>query len=168
MKGVLILNVSDPLSLNFAYFLYQSLDPFKAAKLSNVSKNVNPIELLFDKNLKKNLRKINSISGALSTLPLVRNALQRIIFSSSPSAVMASLDSGESLSDDDAFAIAEIKKPKTGGLEVRFFDKLKAIELLHSIDSESAQKNTSLFEAIHKSADALRQSTTCEAMDDLL
>ena len=50
----------------------------------------------------------------------------------------------------------EIKKPKGGGLEIKFFDRLKALEKLSAI-CENGDESSSMpfYEAIRKSAKAL-------------
>ena len=46
----------------------------------------------------------------------------------------------EELERMDLFNISEMKRPKNGGLEIKFFDRLKALELLaaHSCDENDA------------------------------
>lgn len=46
----------------------------------------------------------------------------------------------------DLFMISEIKKPKDGSVEIKFFDRLKALEKLEQISSDSSFMN--LFDAI--------------------
>ena len=46
----------------------------------------------------------------------------------------------------DLFMISEIKKPKDGSVEIKFFDRLKALEKLEQINSDSSFMN--LFDAI--------------------
>lgn len=56
----------------------------------------------------------------------------------------------------DFFNIAEIKKPKGGGLEIKFFDRLKALEKLSQIcESNDDDSSMPFYEAIRKSAKAL-------------
>ena len=52
--------------------------------------------------------------------------------------------------------MAEIKKPKGGGLEIKFFDRIKALEKLGEI-SETSQDNSAIpfYEALEKSAASL-------------
>ena len=56
----------------------------------------------------------------------------------------------------DFFNISEIKKPKGGGLEIKFFDRFKALEKLSTI-CENGDDSSSMpfYEAIRKSAKAL-------------
>lgn len=56
----------------------------------------------------------------------------------------------------DFFNIAEIKKPKGGGIEIKFFDRLKALEKLSQIcENGDEESSMPFYEAIRKSAKAL-------------
>lgn len=52
----------------------------------------------------------------------------------------------EDFGSKDLFMISEIKKHRDGSVEIKFFDRLKALEKLESIESDSSVKN--LFDAI--------------------
>lgn len=74
---------------------------------------------------------------------------QRLAFGNTSDAVslIYSKDPGEAeLGSMDLFMISEIKKPKDGSLEIKFFDRLKALEKLEQINSDSPFVN--LFDAI--------------------
>ena len=60
----------------------------------------------------------------------------------------------EQLSEMDLFMISEIKKPKDGMLEIKFFDRLKALEKLGSQQENSAGVS-GLFDAIGRGAKTL-------------
>ena len=56
----------------------------------------------------------------------------------------------------DLFMISDIKRPKGGGLEIKFFDRLKALDRLCEISSATQEKNSSDFlTALENSARAL-------------
>lgn len=60
------------------------------------------------------------------------------------------------LEEMDLFLISDIKKPKGGGIEIKFFDRLKALEKLEALVSKEADSNScSLYSAIEKGAKAL-------------
>ncbi len=85
--------------------------------------------------------------------------LKRLAFGSVADALKIVLqDTSESfdIEDMDFFNIAEIKKPKGGGIEIKFFDRLKALEKLSSL-CEKTDEDSSMpfYEAIRKSAKAL-------------
>lgn len=68
----------------------------------------------------------------------------------------------QSLPKLNLFNVSEIKRPKAGGMEIKFFDRLKAIERL-SISTEKAQDGGfSFYEALAKGAEGLREG----AIDD--
>ena len=48
--------------------------------------------------------------------------------------------------------IAEVKKPKGGGMEIKFYDRIKAMQCLFEYMSQS-NSDTSIFEALEKSAE---------------
>lgn len=60
---------------------------------------------------------------------------------------------GEQLAKMDLFMISEIKKPKDGMLEIKFFDRLRALEKLESGSGDSSGV-TGLYEAISRGAQA--------------
>ena len=51
----------------------------------------------------------------------------------------------------DLFMISEIKRPKDGAMEIKFFDRLKALEKLETRSLETGSAD-SLFDAIGRSA----------------
>lgn len=53
----------------------------------------------------------------------------------------------------DLFSVSEIKRPKDGSMEIKFFDRMKALEKLsEGVDGDGA---TSFYEAICRSAQVL-------------
>ena len=60
----------------------------------------------------------------------------------------------EELENADLFMVSEIKRPKDGAMEIKFFDRLKALEKLGCRnDGDSGAKQ--LFDAIDRSAGAV-------------
>lgn len=54
------------------------------------------------------------------------------------------------------FNISEIKKPRDGALEIKFFDRLRALEKLEQIDSDSDNdQNHSFYSALENSINQL-------------
>lgn len=89
----------------------------------------------------------------------VKAGLHRIAFASSADAVKLLLcEDYQNLNIEelDLFNVAEIKKPKGGGLEIKFFDRIKALEKLGEL-SETTQDNNAIpfYEALEKSAASL-------------
>ncbi len=58
----------------------------------------------------------------------------------------------------DLFNIAEIKRKKGGDIEIKFFDRLKALEKLQNINNATDNNDNSFYSAIEKSAAALKEN----------
>ena len=66
--------------------------------------------------------------------------------------------SPEEIEKMDLFSISEIKRKKGGDIEIKFFDRLKALEKLTDMWSTNREdEESSLFSAIEKGAKALRE-----------
>lgn len=94
----------------------------------------------------------------LITQKEVAAGLRRIAFASSADAVKLILAENPSELDVeslDLFNVSEIKRPKGGGLEIKFFDRIKALERLADLTEASAENNVgcaSFYQALEKSA----------------
>lgn len=53
--------------------------------------------------------------------------------------------------------IAEIKRPKGGGMEIKFYDRLKALERLQQMQTESRNEGGPFYEALERGAKALAE-----------
>lgn len=53
--------------------------------------------------------------------------------------------------------ISEIKRPKGGGMEIKFFDRIKAVEKLAEIESTNQNEGTDFFSALEESAKKLSE-----------
>ena len=51
------------------------------------------------------------------------------------------------------FNISEIKRPKGGGMEIKFFDRIKALEKLRELTTDKGSNDLSFYEALEKSAE---------------
>lgn len=58
----------------------------------------------------------------------------------------------------DLFNVAEIKKPRDGMLEIKFFDRFKALEKLQQLDFLGDNQNLSFYDAIENSVKSLNVS----------
>lgn len=87
---------------------------------------------------------------------LVSRGLERLAFGSVNDAVSLLFCDDESLNIDtlDLFNVSEIKRQKGGTVEIKFFDRLKALDALRDIgehnDSEGIKN---FFDALHSAAD---------------
>lgn len=89
----------------------------------------------------------------------VRAGLRRLAFASSADAVRVLLsDNYEDIDTEalDFFNISEIKRVKGGGIEIKFFDRIKALEKLGEFSGNTQHNNSQPFyTALENSAKAL-------------
>ena len=79
----------------------------------------------------------------------VADALKLIYLEEVPTAIM--------LEKLDLFNVSEIKRPKGGGIEIKFFDRMKALEHLEAMNGGSEESSAlPFYAALEKSADALK------------
>lgn len=62
------------------------------------------------------------------------------------------------LQDMDLFMVSEIKKPKDGAMEIKFYDRLKALEKLSVDQEDSKNSSNSLLDALTLGAQNLSHS----------
>ena len=55
--------------------------------------------------------------------------------------------------------ISEIKRPKGGGMEIKFFDRIKALERLGMDKISDSDSSLSFYEALEKSANDSREKS---------
>lgn len=87
----------------------------------------------------------------------VSEGLRRLAFGEITDAVSLLYKSEEeilrSMPSLDLFNVSEIKRPKGGGMEIKFFDRLKAIDRLQELaERQNKEGQTSFYEALEKSA----------------
>ncbi len=63
----------------------------------------------------------------------------------------------ENLKRLNLFNISEIKKQKGGGMEIKFFDRSKALEKLGQLTTLKSDEGLGFFQALEKSALELRE-----------
>lgn len=91
---------------------------------------------------------------------LAKLALGKILFSDRSELFKLALCSSEetnlkSVNDENLLAISEIKKNKDGSTDIKFFDKLKAAEIMFEIgreENENQDSGTAFLEGFLKSA----------------
>lgn len=54
----------------------------------------------------------------------------------------------EELCRGDLFNVAEIKKPKDGAMEIKFFDRLKALEKLEECGTDETRSTSDFYRAV--------------------
>lgn len=55
--------------------------------------------------------------------------------------------------------VSEIKRPKGGGMEIKFFDRIKALERLGTDKISDSDSSFSFYEALEKSANDSREKS---------
>ena len=89
------------------------------------------LKLLYSKRLRRELAGgDNAVTSAE-----VADGLRRIAFGGVSDAVRLLYSDGlpEDIDSMDLFCVAELKRPKGGGMEIKFFDRIKALEQLKDI-----------------------------------
>ena len=136
--------------------------------------------------------KAESIGFKLLDLPEVREEIERILESENKSSLKDKLilglkrlafgsindavkiilddkiDELDNISGLDFFNVSEIKKVKGGGFEIKFFDRMKALEKLLEISQEPSKEEAAadFFEAIKRSAQALGEEEDHRESED--
>ena len=68
--------------------------------------------------------------------------------------------STEEIEKLDLFNVSEIKRPKGGGIEIKFFDRLKALEKLSQISPGTESTESSFIRALSEGAKLLSEEET--------
>ncbi len=63
--------------------------------------------------------------------------------------------SPEELETMDLFGVSEIKRPRGGGMEIKFFDRLKALEKLQQLSAEGQEGQSAFLSALERGASAV-------------
>lgn len=89
----------------------------------------------------------------------VERGLMRLAFGSVADAIKLMLCeesmSAEEIEKLDLFNVSDIKKPKGGGLEIKFFDRIKALEHLEKIGTGEESSESSFIKALSDGAKML-------------
>lgn len=94
-------------------------------------------KMLNDKKVRNDIKKLDD--NSIQTMSFVKTGLSRLAFGSVNEAVALVFDDNVSLQkilSADLFNVSEIKKIKGGGVEMKFFDRQKALEKLVELDPE--------------------------------
>lgn len=86
----------------------------------------------------------------------VREGLRHLAFGDIKDAVTLLFADGseilEKLPELDLFNISEIKRPKGGGTEIKFFDRIKALEKLRDTENSTPTQPLSFYRALEEGA----------------
>ena len=121
------------------------------------------MRLLTEKRIKDEIAELEGKLAATRAEALC--GYRRIAFGNISDAVKLILESdGDRLDAEklDLFNVAEIKKPRGGGMEIKFFDRLKALEKIEQLSlSESDKYSVSLYKANSAKASAGGNDDDC-------
>lgn len=62
----------------------------------------------------------------------------------------------ENLPNFNLYNISEIKRPKGGGMEIKFFDRIKALEKLRETEAPSQAEPLSFYRALEEGAKSVK------------
>lgn len=154
-KGVFLLEKSKKLTKRerlFCRFYCATGNAREAAVRSGYTQNPEEhgLELLADDAVVAEIKKGMERERELAKIKALKG-LERIAFGSISDAVrLVCSDSPPLLSLEslDLFLISEIKKPKDGAMEIKFFDRLKALERLMQDGEQGGNSALPLYNAL--------------------
>ena len=86
----------------------------------------------------------------------VRAGLRRLAFGEIQDAILLLFADEneilEKLPELDLFSVSEIKRPKGGGMEIKFFDRIRALEKLRDTKNEAPTQPLSFYRALEEGA----------------
>lgn len=105
-------------------------------------------------------QEIGSVSGEFERLADSADGLRRIAFGSVTDAVKLAVFGAEAVNVEelDLFSVSEIKMPKGGGMEIKFYDRIKALEALANINDGGEDNSAPFIEAIVKGSAVLERT----------
>ena len=139
----------------FAKFYSLTRNIREAATLTGLKNPVlQGIKLMQSKQVRD---EINRLAAEKVPTGEVASGLRRIAFGSVSDAVKLILTQGEGLDIEslDLFSVSEIKIAKGGGMEIKFFDRIKALEKLSGLDGYETVGVSPFVDAIRKGAENL-------------
>lgn len=141
----------------FCHYFFAFRNARDAAAMSGYLLPFASGNMLLQKSQIKN--EIKKISENYFDSDEVKAGLRRLAFGSACDCVKILFK--DDISDDeletlDLFNISEIKKAKNGSIEIKFFDRLKALEHLSVCENTRSENSAQpFFEAIRKGANAI-------------
>ncbi len=110
--------------------------------------------LLCNEKICAELERLSELRGRLlSAMSVI--GYQRLAFGSAADAASLLFEenpSRETLGKMDLFLVSEIRRPKDGAMEIKFFDRARALEKLASLSMER-ESSSSLYDAIGRVAE---------------
>ncbi len=123
----------------------------------------NAAKLLSREDIRSEISRLEKEKRAVSS---VERGLMRLAFGSVADAMKLMLCeesmTAEEIERLDLFNVSDIKRPKGGGLEIKFFDRLKALERLEKIGAYEEGSQSSFIKALSDGARLLSQEDNLE------
>lgn len=116
----------------------------------------NAVKLLAREDIRSEISRLEKEKKTVSS---VERGLMRLAFGSVADAMKLMLCEETMSADEieklDLFNVSDIKRPKGGGLEIKFFDRLKALERLEKIETYEEGTQSSFIKALSDGAKLL-------------
>ncbi|MBR5773493.1 MAG: terminase small subunit [Clostridia bacterium] len=145
----------------FCQFFTLSCSPREsAARAGYTSPEKTAIRLLSQEAVQKRLRTLFKENAKSCLNEQVIGGLKRLAFGSIADAVSLIFIEGDpsprALEEMDLFCVSEIKRPREGALEIKFFDRLDALEKLAELSEKSdTESSVPFYQAIEQGARAI-------------
>lgn len=143
----------------FCYHYIKTNNAAEAARMAGYIKK--PIEtaikLLSTPKISKKIEKLYS-EKKMTLKHKATSGYERLAFgniSDSVKLLFCENISAKELEKMDLFNISEIRKPREGAMEIKFFDRIKALEKLEEIDANTNEENSAFYKALEKGFEKL-------------
>ncbi|MEM1484350.1 hypothetical protein V6615_05650 [Oscillospiraceae bacterium PP1C4] len=140
----------------FCVFMARGFSPEEAVRRAGLGAGdcgLQSAALLGEPKVRRQIAKLSRELAFCAPAVLARAGLERIALGDISDVIrMVQEDEGASLSGAELFNISEIKRPKGGGFEIKFYDRLRALSLLAGLDSGKSETAGSLLSALAQSA----------------
>ncbi len=135
----------------FCYCCVETMSPVQAAAVAGYSNPEKSASLLMAR--REIVAELNRICEKRKKINYqsVQNGYEKIAFgdvSDAVSLLFAGKVDRETLREYDLFNVAEIKVPKEGAMEIKFADRLKAMERLEELYPNQNQSGSDFYRAI--------------------
>ncbi len=147
---------------NFCYYYINTGNVKEASMLSGLQSNSeqDSISLLSDEAIKEEIQNLYE-DKKKNLLYKACIGYERLAFGNITDAVKLiysdKLDD-KTLEEMDLFNISEIKKPKDGAMEIKFFDRIKALEKLEQVDVGQRNDINPFYYALEKGIESLNKT----------
>ena len=130
----------------------KTMDPWKAAAVAGVEDG---FALLGDRQVQQRLESMRSAAAAQILREDVIRRLCELAFGRSSDAVRLAMDGAEALDPGelDLSAVAEFRRTDKGGVEIRFLDRIRALQALGELLGGGEGDSADFFRALEAAGD---------------